>query len=637
MGREELIIKERIKKVEGMRKEGINPYPNKFERSHYAGDLAEKYKALKKDSSTKDKVYVSGRVMSIRDFGKIAFAVVQDVTGKIQITFQHEKTPEKTKNFFMKWVDAGDFVGVFGTVIRTERGELSILAQSVEMLSKSILPLPEKWHGLKDDEERLRKRYLDILTDEETKKMFMRKAKFWQVMRLFLIEKGFLEVETPVLETSAGGAAATPFKTHHNALDIDVYLRISMGELWQKRLMVAGFDKTFEIGRQFRNEGMDAEHLQDYTQMEFYWGYANYEMGMALVEELYKKLAQEVYGKTKFTFGEHTFDVSKPWKHLDYAATVKKETGIDIFVSSINEMESKIKELNGLVEPNQSKQNLIDSLWKFCRKKITGPAFLIGHPVEVSPLAKRDPKDARKVERFQVILGGSEVGNGYSELNDPLDQEERFIQQQKAKDAGDTEAQEHDRDFVEALKHGMPPTCGFGVSERLFAFLEGKPIRETVIFPLMRPETLSLSVESKSKETKIAVVVVNNQLNLKNWERMNTIAHLNASFAGRLGKQLFMQDQIETNDSKKIKLNIQHAIMIKDGDTKSINHLLAESEKREIEHFVFTREMLETTDDKKVIAKTKQKKHNEIEYLGLLLFGNKKEVESITKELKLSE
>ncbi len=487
MGREDLIIQERLKKLHELRAEGINPYPNKYERTHFTEELVSKYKSLKNGSSTKDKVSVCGRVMSIRDFGKIAFAVLQDVSGKIQINFQHGETPEKTKKFFTKWIDSGDFIGIEGKIIRTDRGELSVLAQNIEMLSKSILPLPEKYHGLKDDEERLRKRYLEIITNQETKEMFIRKAKFWNTIRQLLITKGFIEVETPVLETSAGGAAATPFKTHHNALDIDVYLRISMGELWQKRLMVAGLDKTFEIGRQFRNEGMDAEHLQDYTQMEFYWGYANYEMGMELVEEMYKEVAKQVYGKTKFSIGEHTFDLSKSWKKIDYAQTIKKETDIDIFTASQKEMESKIKELNGTIEPNQSKQNVIDSLWKYCRKKISGPAFLIGHPVDVSPLAKRDPKDKRKVERFQIILGGSEIGNGYSELNDPIDQEERFTEQQKMKDAGDKEAQEHDYDFVEALKYGMPPTCGFGVSERLFSFLEGKPIRETVIFPLMKP------------------------------------------------------------------------------------------------------------------------------------------------------
>ncbi|MEK6893877.1 MAG: lysine--tRNA ligase [Nanoarchaeota archaeon] len=633
MGREELIIQERLKKLHGLKANGINPYPNKFERSHYASELIEKHKSLKNGGKASGKVSIAGRIMSIRDFGKIAFAVVQDDSGKIQVTLQHSSTPEATKELFTKWIDSGDFIGVEGNIIRTERGELSVLANKITILTKSILPLPDKHHGLKDDEERLRKRYLDILTDPETKAMFSRKAKFWNTMRQFLIEKGFLEVETPVLETSAGGAAATPFKTHHNALNLDVFLRISMGELWQKRLMVAGFDKTFEIGRQFRNEGMDAEHLQDYTQMEFYWGYANYEDGMNLVEEMYKKLAKEVYRKTKFTISDHTFDLAKTWKKIDYADEVKNETGIDIFKANTKEMEKKLKELNGVVEPNQSKQNLIDSLWKHCRKKISGPAFLIGHPIEVSPLAKRDPKDERKVERFQIILGGSEVGNGYSELNDSIDQEERFVIQQEMKDAGDKEAQEHDKDFVEALKYGMPPTCGFGVSERLFAFFEGKPLRETVIFPLMRPENIS---SVKDSETKVAVAVLNKGSKLERWQELNTIAHLSSSFAARKGRDLFMQDTILTKDDGKIKLNIQHAIMIKEANSnKDLLDLMEVAQKNGLDFVPFTREMIETTNDKKVIEITRSKKHHELDYLGVLVFGLKKTVERVTEHFKL--
>lgn len=487
MGREDLIIQERIKKLNSLRKAGINPYPNKYEIKNYSNELHEKYKSLKAEQKTKDKVKLAGRLMTVRDMGKITFCTLQDSQGKIQIVLQEKETPEKIFDFFKKYLDAGDFIGVEGTIFRTKRGELSVLVKQTELLTKSILPLPEKFHGLKDEEERYRKRYLDILMNPEIKEMFIRKAKFWQSMRNFLINKGFLEVETPVLENSAGGASATPFTTHHNALDINVYLRISMGELWQKKLMVAGYEKTFEIGRQFRNEGMDAEHLQDYTQMEFYWGYANYEDGMKLVEELYKHIAKEVYGKTKFKINEHEFDLAKKWERIDYAETIKKYTKLDIFKAKDKDIEDKLKELKIEYEKKAGRSTLIDALWKYCRKKISGPAFLIGTPVDVSPLAKRDIKDPRKVERFQLILAGSEVGNGYSELNDPIDQETRFKEQQEMKDAGDAEAHSHDTEFVEALKYGMPPTCGFGVSERLFAFFEGKPIRETVIFPLMKP------------------------------------------------------------------------------------------------------------------------------------------------------
>ncbi len=480
MGREEQIIQERVRKLEELRNLGINPYPNKFDKKNTVEDCIK--------SKLKTKVKTAGRLMTKRDLGRISFSSLQDQTGKIQLIAQEGETPEEVRKFLKKSVDAGDFIGVEGIIMKSKTGEISILIKKVEMLSKSILPLPEKWHGIKNDEEKFRKRYLDILMNPEVKDLFIKKQKFWSTIRNFLVDNGFLEVETPVLENSAGGASATPFKTHHNALDIDVFLRISMGELWQKKLMVAGYEKTFEIGRQFRNEGMDMEHLQDYTQMEFYWGYANYKDGMKLVEEMYKKVVKEVLGTLKFETHGYKVDLGKKWELYDYEDLIKKHTKINIYSASEKEIKKKLTELKIEFDPNVDKWRLVDGLWKYCRKKLSGPGFLVNQPVEVSPLAKRNPEDPRKVEQFQVIIAGTELGNGYSELNDALDQEKRFEDQMKMKEAGDTEAQDHDKGFVEALKHGMPPTCGFGVSERLFSYIIGKPIRECVIFPLMRPE-----------------------------------------------------------------------------------------------------------------------------------------------------
>jgi len=304
-----------------------------------------------------------------------------------------------------------------------------------------------------------------------------------------MLKRGFLEVETPVLETVAGGADAKPFSTHHHALDMEVFLRISMGELWQKRLMVAGFEKTFEIGRQFRNEGMDAEHLQDYTQMEFYWAYADYQDGMKLVEEMYKEIAEKTFGTLKFSIHGFKVDLGKKWEKYDYVSIVQKYTGINVLDASLKEIEAKLKKLK--IEYDKQGFNFgraMDSLWKYCRRKIADPGFLINVPVIVSPLAKKSEKNPNLTQRFQVIIGGTEVGNGYSELNDPLDQAQRFQEQQKLRDQGDKEAQMYDQDFVEALEYGMPPTCGFGVSERLFSILMGKPMRECQIFPLLKPK-----------------------------------------------------------------------------------------------------------------------------------------------------
>lgn len=484
MGREDEIIKERLKKIEGLRKQGINPYPHKFEKKNDISDCLK--------ISFGKKVKTAGRLMTKRDIGKIAFCNLMDSTGTIQIVIQNTSgaggTGKKDFEFFKKYIDTGDFVGIEGKIFKTRTGQKSILANKIQMLSKSVLPLPEKFHGIKDEEEKFRKRYMDIMMNLEVMNMFVRKSKFWQTIREFLLKKGFLEFDTPVLENVPGGAEAKPFITHHNALNQDVYLRIS-DELWLKRLIVAGYPKVFEIGRIFRNEGMDSEHLQDYTQVEFYWAYADYNDGMKLVEEMYRKIAKEVFGTLKFKIKGFEIDLSKKWETYDYVSTIKKITKIDVLNSDLGTIEKKLKELK--IDYDKKGFNLnraIDSLWKYCRKKIAGPGFLINVPVNMEPLAKKSEKNPDVVERFQVILAGSEIGKGFSELNDPLDQMERFEYQKKLRDQGDEEAQMMDKDFVDALKQGMPPTFGFGVSERLFAFLEDKPIRETVIFPLMKPE-----------------------------------------------------------------------------------------------------------------------------------------------------
>ncbi len=480
MGREEQIIDERKRKIEEMKKEGINPYPNHFEKKNSNEDCVK--------AKLGTKVKTAGRLISKRDLGKIAFSKLRDFSGDIQIVFQEGKTDEKIFSFFKKYIDEGDFVGVEGETFKTKTGEISILVKKIELLSKAILPLPEKFHGLQDEEDRLRKRYLEIIMNNETKELFVRKAKFWQSMRNFLLSRGFMEVETPAIESTPGGAEAKPFITHHNALNLNVYLRISP-ELWLKRLMVAGYPKVFEIGRIFRNEGMDAEHLQDYTQMEFYWAYADYNDGMKLAEEMYKYIAKEVYGTLKFKIKDFDIDLGKKWETYDFIEIIKKMTKIDITKTTLKEVEAKLKDLE--IKYDRKGFNLtrgIDNLWKYCRKKISGPGFLINVPVSMEPLAKRSEKNPEVVERYQILIAGSEVGKGFSELNDPIDQMGRFEEQAKLRAAGDEEAQMTDYDFVEALRYGMPPTTGFGISERLFAFLENKPIRECVIFPLMKPE-----------------------------------------------------------------------------------------------------------------------------------------------------
>lgn len=474
------IREERIGKITKLNELGINPYPSKINLKGKRIPISESIKQMDNE------VLVAGRIMSIRSHGGVCFADLKDSTGNIQLFFQKKLLGEKYS--ILKLIDSGDFLSVVGIIMKTQAGEVSVLVSEFQLLTKSIRQLPSVWYGLKDTEERYRQRYVDLLLNDELRDLFVRKSIFWNSMRSFLIKKGFLEVETPVLENTAGGADAQPFVTHHEALDIDLYLRISMGELWQKRLMVAGFDKTFEIGRQFRNEGLSREHLQDYTQMEFYWGYANYEDSMGLVEEMYKYVAKETFGKLKFEINGKTVDLEGKWKKIDYTGTIKDKTGVDIAKATVKDLENKLKSLEVKFDKNLDKARLIDMLWKTVRKEIVGPVFLVGHPVEVSPLAKRIEDRPENVERYQVIIAGSEMGNGYSELNDPIDQAERFKVQQNLRDAGDVEAQMNDWDFVRALEYGMPPTSGFGVSERLFSFLVDKPIKETVLFPLLRPE-----------------------------------------------------------------------------------------------------------------------------------------------------
>ncbi|HAS80621.1 MAG: lysyl-tRNA synthetase [Candidatus Nomurabacteria bacterium GW2011_GWE1_32_28] len=487
----------RIKKIKLLRDKGIDPYPAESKREISLRDAVDGFVDLEKN---KDSKWISGRIMSIRGQGAIIFLTLNDGTALFQGLLKKDIIGDEKFDFFNEVIDIGDFIEIFGTFFATKRGEKTVEIKDWVILSKSLLPLPEKWHGLQDVEERFRKRYLDILMDPEVKEIFIKKAKFWNVIREYLISKGFLEVETPVIENTTGGADARPFVTHHNALDIDVYLRISAGELWQKKLLVAGFPKTFEIGRIFRNEGISNEHLQDYTQLEYYMAYSNYQEGMKMTKELYRLIAEKVFGTTKFSIRGFEIDLNAEWKIYDFSKIIEDRFGFnpstDIYLKTGKKIEEKeLKKIceNSGVEYDRNEYNIsstADLLWKSIRKEFMGPGFLIGVPVSMEPLAKKNLNNPNIVERFQVILAGSEMGKGFSELNDPIDQRERFKNQQALRDAGDDEAQMADMEFVEALEYAMPPAFGFGLSERLFSFLVDKPIRETQLFPLMKPKNL---------------------------------------------------------------------------------------------------------------------------------------------------
>ncbi|MCH4888326.1 lysine--tRNA ligase [Acidaminobacter sp. JC074] len=480
----------RVDKIEWLRSKGVDPFGHKFAPTHYSVALQEKYAETTKEELEEMAVAVkvAGRIMTKRGKGKAGFMHIQDNDGQIQIYLRQDKLSEVEFELFQK-CDIGDIVGIVGTVFKTKTGEVSVKATEYHHLTKALKPLPEKFHGLTDDETRLRKRYLDIIMDRDVKEIFLKKQKFWATIRNYMIDHDFLEVETPILETSSGGAAATPFATHHNALDIDVFLRISMGELWQKKLLVAGYEKTFEIGRQFRNEGMSPEHLQDYTQMEFYWAYADIDDGMEFTKDLYRKITHAVMGSSKFTTRGFDIDMDAEWKIYDFETIIEETTGVNVFTATKEEVEKRLDDYHVEFDPNLGYWRLIDVLWKVVRKDLSGPGFLVGQPVQLNPLPKRMPGDDRKVAQMQIILAGSEMGNGYTELNDPLDLESRFKEQREMGEAGDEEAHEHDETFIEALRYGMPPAYGFGVSERLFSVMMDKPIRECVAFPLMRPRS----------------------------------------------------------------------------------------------------------------------------------------------------
>ena len=474
---------ERIKKLESLQALGISSYPSTSSRTHDLKQVLEQFTSLESEAK---KIVVNGRVMTSRGQGAISFIDLYDGSARMQAVIKLPESPEETMKFYRDYVDTGDFVEMTGTAFVTKSGQQSILVTNVSMLSKALLPLPDKYHGLQDEELRMRERYLDILTSPDLRELFEKKAKFWQVVRTFLNDKKFLEVETPTIEVTTGGAEARPFKTYHNDFDLNVYMRICVGELWQKRLMASGFPRTYEIGKAYRNEGSSPDHLQEFTNCEFYMAYANYQDGMTLVQELYRTIAREVFGTTTFTTRGHTFNLDDEWKHITYRDEILSQTGIDLDRASDEEIIKKLQELHVKYD-GTNRERLTDTLWKYCRKNIAGPAFLINHPVLVAPLAKNN-EDGKTTQVFQPILAGSELGRGYSELNDPLDQRARFEKQQELLASGDEEAMMPDWEFVEMLEHGMPPTCGFGFGERLFAFLMDKPIRETQMFPLTKPK-----------------------------------------------------------------------------------------------------------------------------------------------------
>lgn len=485
---------ERLRKLETLKSLGVDPYPSSAKSTHSIKDLIDKF-----DDLVGVEAQIVGRIKSIRKFGKLAFLVIKSADYSIQLfikTPSERVDPDRNNSELsipdeLPLLDTGDFVEASGKLIKTQTGEISIDVEKLRLLAKSLRPLPSEIEGFTDKEQRLRRRYVDMQVNEDVKNRIIRRSNFWQSTRNFLVSEGFTEINIPVLEHTPGGADATPFVTHMNALDQDFYLRISH-ELPLKRLLVGGFDKVFDIGPRFRNENYSEEHLPEHVAMEWYWAYADWDKGMNFTERMIRKIADDTWGKRQFSLnGNQKLDLGEdniPFPRISFVQIMQEKYGINVHDVTLDEAVKVLKEIGGEVEKIDNRTRVIDKLWKKLRTEINGPAFLIDIPTYMQPLAKTQSSDQRLVEQFNLLIGGSEVCKAYSELNNPLSQYQRFIEQQKMRDAGDTEAQMMDIDYIEALEYGMPPACGYGHSERLFWILEGVTAREGVPFPQLRSE-----------------------------------------------------------------------------------------------------------------------------------------------------
>lgn len=480
---------ERLRKLEELRALGVNPYPADSHRTHHTVDVVDGFSELEGQTVT-----IAGRIIGIRKFGKLAFIVVKDISGQVQLFLRTGEVAELDASAGvlgmneLPLLDTGDFVEATGEVIKTKTGEISVGVKKLRLLTKALRPIPEK---LTDKEERFRRRYVDMNVNLEVRDRFVRRSKFWQATRDFLNQNGFIEINIPVLEHAAGGADANPFVTHMDALDHDFYLRISH-ELPLKRLLVAGFEKVYDIGPRFRNENYSDEHLPEHIAMEWYWAYADWEMGMKFTQDMVRYIADKTWGRRTFTLLDGTeVDLGpdgEDWPRVNFVDVIQERYGLDVFTCTLEEVKEQLKKYGLEVEKSDNRSRGIDKLWKKIRSEMAGPAFLVGIPDFLQPLAKVNREDGRLSEQFNLLLGGTEASKAYSELNDPTQQLENFVEQQRMRDAGDDEAMMMDIDYIEALEYGMPPACGYGNSERLFWMLEGVTAREGVPFPQLRSE-----------------------------------------------------------------------------------------------------------------------------------------------------
>ena len=652
---------ERLKKLEQLKQLGIDPYPAHADRTHDVKDIAEKF-----DELNGKEVSVVGRVVAIRKMGQLAFMVIRDASGQVQLFLRGENLAEanhansELNMAEINLLDSGDFVEAHGNVVKTQTGEISVEVHKLRLLTKSLRPMPTSWDGFTNKEERLRRRYVDMNVNKDVYERFIRRSKFWQAHRDFLNARGFYEINLPVLEHLTGGADANPFVTHMDALDQDFYLRISH-ELFIKRLIGGGYERVYDIGPRFRNENYSDEHLPEHVAMEFNAAYMDYEQGMDLAEELMKYVAKEAFGKLQFKIGKFDVNLDQTWPRITYADIMKEKMGVDVFNPDLEQLKSILKKHNAYVTDEMNINRAMDGVWKLIRAEEAGPFWLIHEPTVISPLAKANVKDPRVSERVHPVIAGTEAGNGYSELNDPIDQLNRFLEQQALRDAGDAEAQMLDIDFVEMMEYGMPPNFGWGHSERYFWMLEGVTAREGVPFPQLRaeidevtksiypdvlkakkvskrkPNTMSPDSELMSEEHRLAyqlVVILNKQV--ETGRAINAAAHAVSGFIGTLAnpKQL---DYLEYRDQTgELDAVISHhpTIILEAAGSKELLKAYRKAQELHLQSNAFI-ETMTVGSSIEELAILKDKPIDELNFWGVILFGKTEDVHQLTKNFQL--
>lgn len=642
---------ERLRKLDELKQLGVNPYPATAHRTHLTKYVVDKFDEMEGQTVT-----ISGRIKSIRKFGKIAFVVLRDWSGDLQMFWRAGEglaDPNYGNGELpldkISLLDSGDFVEVTGPVIKTQTGEISVQVDSLRLLTKSLRPLPTDQEGFTNKEERLRRRYVDMAVNKDVQARFYRRSWFWQATRDFMNKADFSEINIPVLEHTTGGADANPFVTHMDALDQDFYLRISH-ELPLKRLIGAGYERVYDIGPRFRNENYSDEHLPEHVAMEWYWAFIDWREGIRFQTELFKYVLEYTFATLQFKLGKFDIDLSKDWEEWDYAETIQKRYNIDPFNCTLDEVKQALKDNKLEVEKAENKARGIDKLWKNIRKDVAGPVWLVNTPTFISPLSKTNPDRPETTQRAQVVIAGSELCNLFSELNDPIDQLNRFLEQQQMRDAGDDEAMMLDIDYVEMLEYGMPPACGLGFSERVFWIFEGVSAREGVPFPQMRHEidettkTIYPQLYNKQLETgrksrpqdfsKRIVTVLNKEL--EPWQAANAVAHMNAIIGNEIPKvQLVSGDHFVGSDDDSIPRNSQFPIIIMRADQKELHKLYGKVKAEHLKHHVFIKEMQETNNDQEIVDKLTEQSIADTTFYGVSFYAPNDTADALTKGMQL--